>query len=235
MSITFAFVESNQHDGVLHWRCEFKRDSGVVWIPVPYDDLFLELGTAKCSTDARRPSSKSAKRAYKKGSVLYGTRMPLNEYVGLHKSTNDKLGHYVAANAGVNSLSAYVKNTDRLLAVNYKTIGTTARVSDRTLRRRINSITGLSKNKLTTLFSLHDFLSTACGYGGNEVTLTNSINPVDFYDQPHFTKKFLRVFGCNPTEFFKEFNGLPEQLLTVSYKYMPDFHVNMSKLLDKEI
>lgn len=235
MPAGFIFTESKQYQGVLHWRYEFERDTELLWIPVPYDDLLLVSGTTKHSANFRRPSSASVKKTYPKGSVIYGTRAPLNTFVGLHDHPQDRQDMFLQTNSGVKNLSTYVKNVDKFLGASLMSIDIRAKVSGRTMRRRIKSISGLSKSGLRTLLDLHDFLSTACGYGHKVATLTNSISPNEFYDQSHFTKKFSKVFGCSPIVFFEEFNYLPEQLLTVSYKHMPNFCDTMETILDKEM
>ncbi len=201
---------------------------------MPYDDLLLESRASKHLVRMRKPSSRTEEDEYKTGSILYGTRMPLNMFLGLYGDQQSSLRDYEASNAGVRSLVNYARSTDKFLSVYLQGIDGFAEVSERTQRRKVKGATELSRTQLKTLVSMHDFLSTACGYGTKKVTLTNSIDQQEFYDQPHFGKKFIRLFGCSPTDVFTKFDGLPEQLLTISYKRMPDFHDIMHKLDTKE-
>lgn len=234
MSFSFSFIKSSRWKGVIHWRCEFTQESRVIWIPAPYDDLLLEPSASTCLVGLRRPSSGTDTILYKTGTVLFGTRMPLNMFLGLFGFNQKILSDYGAGNIGLKKLDDYARNTDQYLAGQLQSIDSFTKASERTLRRNIKTATGINMTQLKTLVSMHDFLSTACGYGANTVTLTNSIDQQKYYDQPHFGRKFARLFGVSPTEFFANFDGLPEQLLTISYKYMPDYHDIMNKLDIKE-
>ncbi len=234
MKFSFTFIESSKWNGVIHWRCEFAQTSRVLWIPVPYDDLLLDLSNSTNLAIMRRPSSRTESIVYKTGTVLFGTRMPLSMFLGLFSDKQSNLRDYEACNIGSKKLVNYAQNTDQFLAGHLQSIDSFIDVSERTQRRKVKDTTGINSTQLETLISMHDFLSTACDYGTKSVTLTNSIDQQKYYDQPHFGRKFKRLFGASPTDIFASFEGLPEQLLTISYKYMPDFHGIINKLEVKE-
>jgi hypothetical protein len=224
-----TFTNSDNFDEVLHWRCEFLRDTDVIWIPVPYDDLLLNRGESNTSLKIRRPISAIESSKYPKGTLLYGTRMSINSFIRLHSQALES----EHSNLRPVDLTSYAQSIDDLLSANKQSINITSSASSRTVRRRLQEVCGMSPSKFRSLIYVHDFLSTECSYGSRKTTLTNSINADTYYDQSHFNRNFNYFFGSNPSQFLRNFNGLPEQLLTISYKYLPDFH-DIIKVFDNK-
>lgn len=210
----FRISPSRNKTIAFHWQAVVDDEQELIWVPELWVDImYICSFTGKTVTLIRFPGTKAFTTNFGQCKI-FGTRIHLGSYgnnvISVHlikKFLNN-----------VKSFSNYKKLMEGYLnrssQLTHKTI-----ISKRQVRRYSKELYGMSRTGINKMIEIHNFLHESCGSNPNLSHISHNLNYDKYYDQPHFIRHFKKYIGMTPSKFFSAFGGLPEQLMTISYKY----------------
>ena len=213
MPTQIQVIQSNNKSIVFFWKALLPKPAHEIWIPSPWFDYTVSINAdGNPNLIVHGPESESSNSTLAVGSI-FGVRIVCSRTGKrlLEQLVDQPLPRSLDELQGRISKHAAQLANER---PRYKSV--------RQQSRDFKKIYGVSKTQLEHIKSVHRFLARECGYSPTSENITHHIDYSRYYDQPHFNKLFLKVTGMNPTDFFKTYEGLGEQLMSFSYKLLDE-------------
>lgn len=226
----FKVLPSNNSNLIaFHWFAGIDSNEKLIWVPELWVDIMYVLpDVGKPTVIVRLPGTKTFITNFGRCKI-YGTRITLKS--GIRRQSLLKLSSKRLENN--DTFVKYTKAIEELVET-VNELSSTEPLSGRQERRRFKEQYGLTRTGLTELAEIHRFLGEKCGSTPLKSHISDNLDYAKYYDQPHFIRHFKKMIGMTPSIFFRNFCGLPEQLMAISYKYQVDVTGILKNILRKE-